>query len=102
MSNKKQTREELTKQIKQLQQIVVQQENTIKILDAGVYLAIYSLLHEKKIFMPEFIKSDKDIVDTGVGEAVGQMYNIVANVEVKRQEALGGKNGKATKKSKSD
>lgn len=80
------TRKELTQRITQLEQIVVAQENTIRAIDAGTFLAIYSLLHEKKVFLPEFIKSEKDIEDTKVGEAVTNMLKIMAPIEQARVE----------------
>lgn len=80
------TRKELTQRIAQLEQIVAAQENTIRAIDAGTFLAVYSLLHENKIFLPEFIKSEKDIEDTKVGEAVTNMLKIMAPIEQARVE----------------
>lgn len=85
------TRKELTQRIAQLEQIVAAQENTLRAIDAASFLAVYSLLHEKKVFLPEFIKSEKDIEDTKVGEAVTNMLKIMAPIEQARIERT--KNG---------
>lgn len=80
------TRKELTQRITKLEQIIAAQENTIRAIDAGTFLAVYSLLHENKVFLPEFIKSEKDIENTKVGEAVTNMLKIMAPIEQARVE----------------
>lgn len=87
------TRKQLTDRVQRLEQIVAAQNNTLRAIDAGTFLAVYSLLHENKIYLPEFIKSEKDVVDTGVGEAVTKMLEIMAPIEQQKVERVNKSDG---------
>lgn len=86
---KKLTRQELTDRVANLERIVTMQQNTIKVMDAGLFLTIYSLLHDKKIYTPEFIKSKQDIAGAGVSEAIDAMLDIIKRVEENDEKAEG-------------
>ena len=74
------TRKELTALIKKQSQDIARLEHTVRTLDAGLFVAIYSLLHEQKIFMPEFIKTNQDIMDAKVHEVISGMMEIIKGV----------------------
>lgn len=96
---KKLSRQELTERVAILEQMIYQQQQTIKVLDAASFLALYSLLHENKVYTPDFISSKQDIIDTHVSEAINKMIEIINKVEENNAQA-----GKTTtgNKSKSD
>lgn len=74
--------------IQQLTEVVAQQERAIKLLsmtvkatDAAAALALYSLLHEGKVFTPDHWKTSTDIKTSKVPEAIQKMLNIMSNMK---------------------
>lgn len=76
--------------IQQLTDVVAQQERAIRMLsmtvkatDAAAALALYSLLQDNKVRLPEHWKTSEDIKASMIPEAIQKMLDIMSNMEDK-------------------
>lgn len=74
------TNEQLTKRLIEAERIIVALLNTVRVLDAGTLVAIYSLIQDDKVKYPE-IKSVSDIAKTGVSEVTSKILEILSKAE---------------------
>ena len=79
-SSKSLTNEQLTKRLIEAERIIVALLNTVRVLDAGTLVAIYSLIQDDKIKYPE-IKNVSDIANTGVSEVTSKILEILSKAE---------------------
>ena len=79
-STKPLTNEQLTKRLIEAERIIVALLNTVRVLDAGTLVAIYSLIQDDKIKYPE-IKNVSDIANTGVSEVTSKILEILSKAE---------------------
>lgn len=73
----KYSKKELSKIVEAQGRRILELKNTVAVLDTGLFLALYSLMQEDKLHMPDNLKTKQDIKDTGVSQTIEKIYTII-------------------------